>query len=44
MDTGVLVSTIELIQDLYLFYGYGSTRKYYRTYTETGVIQIQEYP
>ena len=37
-DTGVLVNTTELIQDLYLFYAYGSTRKYYRAYT--GLILI----
>ena len=43
-DTGVLVSTTELIQDLYLFYGYGSTRKYYRAYTGLILIlRIREY-
>ena len=40
----LLVSTTELIQDLYLFYGYGSTRKYYRAYTGlTLILRIREY-
>ena len=64
-DTGVPIGTTELILilpireyplvllNLYLFYRYGSTRRYYRTYThftDTGVPigiieinQIQEY-
>ena len=51
---GVLVGTTELIHNLYLFYGYGSTRRYYRAYTDftdmtvpVGTIelnQIQKYP
>ena len=44
IDTGVPVGTTELVQDLYLFYGYGSTRKYYKAYTGLILIlRIREY-
>ena len=44
IDTGVPIGTTELIQDLYLFYGYGSTRRYYRAYTGLILIlRIREY-